>query len=159
MASGSNTETGAIFGFTFKTISCSWKFYVNVYNETEIWTFRELTVLFDARLITKYGKEVRALPYFELTPHVVETTVYFISSHVFFLSKLLLVPAAKRGTSLGLPRVFFFFFNFCRGLQPLDVVLDILDSDWEAKSCVYSQNSIKLKAFTFYPWAGTSIRS
>ena len=54
---------------------------------------------------------------------------------------------------------FRFCFILCRGLQPLDVILDILDSDWEAKSCVYSQNSIKLKAFTFYPWAGTSIRS
>ena len=38
---------------------------------------------------------------------------------------LLLVPAAKRGTSLGLPRVFFFYL--CRVLQPLDVILDILD--------------------------------
>ena len=38
----------------------------------------------------------------------------------------LLVPAAKRGTSLGLPRVFFYL---CRDLQPLDVILDILDSD------------------------------
>ena len=40
---------------------------------------------------------------------------------------LLLVPAAKRGTGLGLPRVFFFFLNLCRVLQPLDVILDILD--------------------------------
>ena len=37
------------------------------------------------------------------------------------------VPAAKRDTSLGLPRDFFFFFNLCRGLQPLDLILDILD--------------------------------
>ena len=29
--------------------------------------------------------------------------------------------------------------------------------NWEAKSCVYSQNSIKSKAFTFCPRAGTNI--
>ena len=41
---------------------------------------------------------------------------------------LLLVQTAKRGTSLGLPRVFFFFL--CRGLQPIDVILDIVDSGY-----------------------------
>ena len=44
---------------------------------------------------------------------------------------LLLLPAAKHGTSLGLPRVFLFiYFYLCRGLQPLDVILDILDSGY-----------------------------
>ena len=42
----------------------------------------------------------------------------------------LIVPAAKRGTSLGLPSVFFLFFYLCRGLQPLDVILDMLDSGY-----------------------------
>ena len=46
-------------------------------------------------------------------------------SACIYIYYLLLVPAAKRGTSLGLPRVFFFYL--CRILQPLDVILDILD--------------------------------
>ena len=50
------------------------------------------------------------------------------SGDSFWEQLLLLVPAVKCGTSLGLPHIF--YFNLCQGLQPLDVILDILDSGY-----------------------------
>ena len=83
------------------------------------------------------------------------------------LYTLFTCASSEAGTSLGLPRVFFIFLNLCGGLQPLDVILDILDSDKIRPFDIILRSQVlriqselnKIKAFTFYPRAGTSIRS
>ena len=79
-------------------------------------------------------REVYAHVYNDPYEHTVEKATADFSKLLWFNAKtlnnefFLLVPAAKRGTSLGLPRVFFFYL--CRGFQALDVILDILDSGY-----------------------------
>ena len=95
--------------------------------------------------------------------HFLVTCASSEAQHKFrFTPCFLLVPAAKRGTSLGLPRVFFVSRSsatWCNTWYTGQRLYSAIWYKWEAKSCVYSQNSIKSEAFTFYPRAGTSIRS